>query len=497
MSDLLSPAEYKRLAAERRAQGRAGNARELVIPQPPPLNLTPRSDRALVTIAVGPEAEAMLAVTRPYLEAYARRLVADLVVLAWPGHPAWPMSSKFILARVLEHYPRMAYIDADVFPRPGCVNLFDLCAPDEVGLCDELAWHRASPQHQVENDLLAFRQRMGFAPVADLPFMFNCGVMVWPAGYRELLLPPAGPIVPTHCAEQHHTNARVLDEFLAGRVKLRLLDRRGNWQLWTDYHFPAAPRDALLHFSGCRGPQRLARMRALAAEVGPPPADCSPRPGNPGRGAGGEGDKPHLWQVDERHRRWLSAVLASGQFRSVLEIGSFQGYSTRAFLEACAAGNCDQVHLCEPTPTPELLALLEKFALDRLTLDRRPSLDLLRQKDRRQKNESVISALDFSAFELVFVDGDHSADVVSQEAALLLAARVPVVFAHDTAAARYWPGCDGPQLLKREFQAAGYFCLEDSEHRPAERTHRGMFCACLEREHFEICRAAYVREVLV
>src|SRR5262249_24540083 len=121
--------------------------------------------------------------------------------------------------------------------RPGCVDLFEMCGPTEMGVCDELANQRMNRQFGREKGYQEFRRRMGFMSVPHLPWMFNAGVMVVPRSHAGLLLPPVSPIVPHHCAEQDHTNARLLDSGLP----YRLMDRRANWQNWTDHGFQAAP----------------------------------------------------------------------------------------------------------------------------------------------------------------------------------------------------------------------------------------------------------------
>ena len=404
----------------------------LTVPQPPPLNLSRSSDIALVTVGVGPEADAMLVITEPYMREYAQRCGADFVKLDWPGHPAWPMSSKFAIARALDHYHCIAYVDADVLLRPGCVNLFAQCKPWEMGVVDHLDHHRQMPNLMAEANYLEFRRRMGL-PFVDLPWYFNAGVMVVPKSHRELLLPPKTPMLRRFCSEQDHTNHRLL----ASGLPFKLMDRRCNWMWWTG--LSDAPEDAVLHFAGLRM-GRITEMKKWAAKY--------PLP------------QGHSWAIDARHRDWLRAELLTWRHRRVLEIGSHRGYSTQAFIDAMQAGAVDEVHLCEPSPTPELLAMIA----DRpgVTLHRERSVDLLRDDCR---------------WDLVFVDGDHSVRTVTKEAELLIAARVPAVFAHDTASAGRYPRCEGPALLKDAFTAAGYHCTEDAEFRPGERTDRGMMLA--------------------
>lgn len=238
----------------------------LIIPMPPPLNLTPRSNRAIVTVATGETGSAMLAVSRPGMEDYAARLGADLVVSEWPGVSEWPMSAKYGVCRALDHYQRIAYVDADVLLRPGCVDLFAACEAGEVGLVNELAYHRRNPKHRIERDYRAMRQRMGFVR-RPVQWYFNAGVGVFPQSARWLLEPPAEPLPTYHCAEQDLFNARVQAGAAEGRIKLRLLDRKCNWQHWTDHGFKTAPPDAVLHCSGMawEGEKRLDKMKGWAA----------------------------------------------------------------------------------------------------------------------------------------------------------------------------------------------------------------------------------------
>lgn len=415
---------------------RAEQSQWITVPQPPSLELSPKSDRAIVTVAVGAEAVAMLAITRTYMEAYAERLGADFVALDWPGHPAWPMSSKFAVARTLDHYERIAFIDADVLLRPGCVDVFSQCNPHEFGILNEADSHRRMPHFRVLEGYQAFRSSMGFPERPDLPYL-NTGVMVIPRSHQRVLLPPTVPIRISHIAEQDWIQSQLVDSGLP----YVFLDRRCNWQHWTDHNFSEAPTDAILHWSGMKQ-GRVDSIRKWAEHF---PLDFDP------------------WSIDARHRDWLYYEMLTGKYRRVLEIGSHKGYSTQAFLDALAAGAVDEVHLCELEPTPELLSLID--GKPGITLHRCPSVELLERDSR---------------WDLVFVDGDHQPETCLREAEILIAAKVPAVFAHDTSADPVkYPGCEGPPLAKRVYEAAGYCLEEDARNRPGERTDRGMLLATL------------------
>jgi len=93
--------------------------------------------------------------------------------------------------------------------------------------------------------------------------MFNAGVMVIPNAAAWVHESPTFPLPTYHCAEQDATTARVMLAAAAGTLRYRALDRRANWQWWTDENFAGAPPGPALHFSAC--PDRAARMRAFAA----------------------------------------------------------------------------------------------------------------------------------------------------------------------------------------------------------------------------------------
>lgn len=232
-------------------------AERLTVPQPPPLDWRPASRRAVVTIAVGEEAEACLAAGGRHMRAYAGRLGADFHVLRWPGHPRWPMSAKFALGRV-DMYECVAYLDADTLCRRGCVDLFELAGDSDWAAVDDFMAHRAvrSPAPRHLQELYGLRSGL----------YFNCGVQVFSRRAAPLLLPPEGPIPAFHCGEELFVNAAVQRSGL----RLRCLDRRANWQNWWDEGFVLAPDDAVLHWSGA-GSVRAHRADhiARAAEIYP------------------------------------------------------------------------------------------------------------------------------------------------------------------------------------------------------------------------------------
>lgn len=214
------------------------------VPQPPEWLGTPKRSIAVVTLAVGKEAKACLAVTRPFFERYAALKDADFVALDesfFVGHPQWPMSCKFGVSRVAQKYERIAYFDADVLLRPGHLCAFEAAGTADWAAVDEKPWHKEFSagryaaflrEHSLEHE--------------RWPFYFNAGVQVYGPKAAPWLLPPPFPVRADHCSEQSWVNWSVQRSGL----KLLCLDRRCNWQNWTDWGFSTAPPDAALHWSG-------------------------------------------------------------------------------------------------------------------------------------------------------------------------------------------------------------------------------------------------------
>lgn len=240
----------------------------MVRPEPPPLTLTPGSARAIVTVAVGDEGRKLLELSRPWMTTYATRLGADFVVLDWL-FPEQPMYSKFQLHRVLDHYERVIFLDADTLADPvKAPDLFALVQPGEFGIYDD--WPAFKTGNGVDGFNRMFnsvRASQGWPP-KEISWYGNTGVMVFDRSHKPLLAPPALPIPKQHVGEQNLWLSRVLD---AG-VPILNLDSRANRQWWEFSEFKdPQPDDSILHFSGMRPrTSKYHRLRLMSRFAGRP-----------------------------------------------------------------------------------------------------------------------------------------------------------------------------------------------------------------------------------
>lgn len=166
-------------------------------------------------------------------------------------------------------------------------------------------------------------------------------------------------------------------------------------------------------------------------------------------------DREHTppWHMDPRHVAMLFAVLEKHRPRKAIEIGSYRGSSTAAFVEALNAGHIDELTCIERHPTPQLHRVLAMVQRGKARVLPRASLEC-----------------DFRGADIVFIDGDHGWPAI-HEVARCLALDIPVIAMHDTQG-HY--GCGGSALAAAVLrEAVGREFTEDAEQRPGEFTHRG------------------------
>jgi hypothetical protein len=211
----------------------------------PPPDLTPRSDRLVCTVAVGPSGEAMLKATGPLMQRYAAKVGADfLAITGDPLNPGYPLADKFRLHHLTPHYKRLLFVDADALIHPDAPDLFAL-VPRGVAIRDDAA-EVGDRAYLAE----AFRKTLasqGLPFAQDGGRVLNSGVVLWGRDTSDVWRPPPRPLpAGLHVAEQCWVHHSVL------RYQMYALDRQWNYQWWTDRKLegvgPARPW--ILHMAG-------------------------------------------------------------------------------------------------------------------------------------------------------------------------------------------------------------------------------------------------------
>lgn len=183
--------------------------------------------------------------------------------------------------------------------------------------------------------------------------------------------------------------------------------------------------------------------------------------------------------MDRRHVYLIHGLLARWNFSEALELGSFMGASSTAFIEAVNCGHLKRATFCDVDVTDSLLHVLANARdSDKVRLTREHSWDVLESDD---------------AFDFILVDANHDTDSVTKELNRLVLRKPLCLVAHDTnATAAGRPRCEGAILLKRAFEALpGYQCLEDCKQRDGERTDRGLFLATTDPQLYDLAKQVF------
>jgi hypothetical protein len=191
---------------------------------------------AVVTLALGAKARAILALTRPLMAAYAARIGAEFVVIDSFGALAPPHANKYQLADLLERFHRIIYLDCDALVHPDCPDLTEIVPATMLGCLVE---DNIVPR---DNDIRAATQSLG--PLAWERGFFNSGVMVISREHRDIFTElrriHAGPI--GSFFEQNHLN------WLVRRERIAVFDLGHRYNHMTISGWPTA--DArILHFA--------------------------------------------------------------------------------------------------------------------------------------------------------------------------------------------------------------------------------------------------------
>ena len=162
------------------------------------------------------------------------------------------------------------------------------------------------------------------------------------------------------------------------------------------------------------------------------------------------------WNMDILHISMLKRAIPKDAIR-IIEIGSYRGASTAAFVEALNEGKNFELHLIEPKPQEQLYRLINKC-------EKRANIVL-----HKCRSHDV-----FLQCDMVLIDGSHDWPAL-HDIARSLAMGTPVIAMHDTRTYLYgqsdcWGAYEAGKILRncpsRKWQ-------EDCKPRRGMHTHRG------------------------
>lgn len=210
------------------------------MPLPRLLRTVLRRRRAIATLAIGPQSEALWEFARPGFEDYARRLGADLHVFRtnpFADRGAFPTFGKLQLGALLERYDRVLYLDNDMIVSPDAPDLFAAVPARSLGVYLEGAVIDRS------DDFARIEALRGRIPGWTTARYFNAGLMVLSQAHRGLFAEPDSFEMGTVFTDQTYFNWKAQ----ALGLPLHGLDRRWN----AMYPYVDSPRgNWITHYAG-------------------------------------------------------------------------------------------------------------------------------------------------------------------------------------------------------------------------------------------------------
>jgi hypothetical protein len=216
---------------------------------------TPTSKRLIITIAVGDKYGEILELSRPLMEAYAKKCGADFVALTNATQRWWGLE-KFRVKQFQKHYDRTIFFDADLLIKPETPDLFEIVDPARIGIHNDNPYNPGGNEAWLTSERSALLNSQG-VQLADYsePVCQNTGVVVCSRGH-DIWNGMKKPFPMKHCDEQFWI------EHQAQRYPIQQLTYKFNNQFWFGERFRAQnPSSFIIHFSGCAGRDRLGMMK--------------------------------------------------------------------------------------------------------------------------------------------------------------------------------------------------------------------------------------------
>lgn len=167
---------------------------------------------AVVTICIGNNYKEIFELTKPTIEAYAKKINADFICIdKQMVSQTSPHFEKFQIYYLLEKYDRIIYIDADAIVREDCPNLLEIVPENAIAMFNEGRFVNrlqvlieSSKHYNVEineRNINKYKDKY-----------YNTGVMVIPRRYKELFKKPAVEDIYNHYEQSYLNHIIIRDD---------------------------------------------------------------------------------------------------------------------------------------------------------------------------------------------------------------------------------------------------------------------------------------------
>lgn len=193
--------------------------------------------RAIVTVAAGQQYKQLLAVFSPSHEAYAKKVGADYLQLTNRVYEDWKVE-KFRAGLVAKEYDETLFVDADVFIRESCPDIFGL-GLGAVFIHDDM--NKLKMTHWCQNDIKLVASSQKTEPWITNRCL-NTGFFTCTKKHNPWVAPHY-PLPEIHCGEQWWVDRHVT-EYVSMPSEL-------NWQWWFFDFWDGMDDAHVVHLANC------------------------------------------------------------------------------------------------------------------------------------------------------------------------------------------------------------------------------------------------------
>jgi lipopolysaccharide biosynthesis glycosyltransferase len=195
---------------------------------------------AVFTITIGDFYKQLSEVTHPTIKNYAKKIGADFLVCDETTLP-FPHYEKFEIAKLLETYDRVLYLDSDILVSPNTPNIFDVVPENKMGMLDEsvLGYDREFRKFLTEHapELVSGWEKHKKC--------YNAGVIVCSKEHKNIFKLPDNFV--NHYFEQSYLNLRLLEE----KAEIFDLPIQYNRMIYLDLVTPEHRlKSYIIHYAG-------------------------------------------------------------------------------------------------------------------------------------------------------------------------------------------------------------------------------------------------------
>jgi len=356
------------------------------------------------------------------------------------------------------------FIDADIYIPPDMAALPDIPGPGFYVMTDisqercgkHFPWWARKLMGDDDHRIRSWSYR-------------NTGVWICDKDTAEKLLAVAKPPYRRGVQEQHQLNYWL---FLLSKDEVHVGELPPEWNCMPGQESKELP-PSFHHLCGVHKGRCYHSLVTKGFVPMQEPTPSSPPPEMAPLSIPG-GFDPTPYHVPKRDMKWAMDLLhvqllhgaahlkttRPNNERVAVEVGSWQGFSTSALIEAVNLGLYSHLHVVETNPVPELYAVIAKCKYpERVTLHHHPMWEL-----------------DLGRIDFAFIDGCHKAGAFA-DLFIATACGAEIICMHDGLMHldhTCWGAVYGAKFLRR---MPGWHYVEDGKRRSGADTTRGFLVA--------------------